>query len=186
VQVLTAKGLVEGKPKAGTRVLPRSRWNLLDPMVLAWAFDGEPEVEFVRDLFELRAVVEPVIARFAAERRSDEQLARLAGALEEMRGRTLATEAGQAADREFHETLLEAAHNEVMMSLAASIGAAVQWTTTFKLRGRSLPRDPVPDHARVYDAIAAGDGKAAAEAMQTLVDLAHKDTREAIAGAAKG
>jgi DNA-binding FadR family transcriptional regulator len=186
VQVLTAKGLVEGKPKAGTRVLPRSRWNLLDPMVLAWAFDGEPDVEFVRDLFELRAVVEPVIARFAAERRSDEQLARLAGALEEMRGRTLATEAGQAADREFHETLLEAAHNEVMMSLAASIGAAVQWTTTFKLRGRSLPRDPVPDHARVYDAIAAGDGKAAAEAMQTLVDLAHKDTREAIAGAAKG
>ena len=29
IQVLTAKGLVESRPKAGTRVLPRARWNLL-------------------------------------------------------------------------------------------------------------------------------------------------------------
>src|SRR5690606_15971627 len=40
IQVLTAKGLVASKPKDGTRVLPRSSWNLLDPMVLAWAFTG--------------------------------------------------------------------------------------------------------------------------------------------------
>ena len=59
IQVLTAKGLVESRPKAGTRVLPRNRWNLLDPDVLAWAFAGEPDIQFVRDLFELRAIVEP-------------------------------------------------------------------------------------------------------------------------------
>ena len=40
VQVLTAKGLVESRTKAGTRVLPRHRWNLLDPDVLASAFAG--------------------------------------------------------------------------------------------------------------------------------------------------
>src|SRR4029079_13759251 len=67
IQVLTAKGLVESRPKAGTRVLPRSRWNLLDPVVLAWAFSGEPNIGFVRDLFELRAMVEPEAARLAAE-----------------------------------------------------------------------------------------------------------------------
>ncbi len=186
VQVLTAKGLVESRPRAGTRVLPRSRWNLLDPMVLAWAFTGEPEADFVRDLFELRAVVEPAIARFAAERRSAEELARLQEALDGMQRHTLATEAGRAADRDFHEALLEAAHNEVMMSLAASISAAVQWTTTYKLRGRSLPRDPVPDHARVCEAVAERDADAAAAAMQVLVDLAHQDTREAIASAGQG
>src|SRR3569623_1662209 len=58
VQVLTAKGLVESRPKAGTRVLPRSRWNVLDPAVLAWVISGEPDLDFVRDLFELRAIVE--------------------------------------------------------------------------------------------------------------------------------
>ena len=35
VQVLTAKGLVESRPKAGTRVLPRNRWHILDPMLVA-------------------------------------------------------------------------------------------------------------------------------------------------------
>ena len=180
VQVLTAKGLVASKTKDGTRVLPRSNWNLLDPMVLAWAFSGEPDFTFVRDLFELRAAVEPVIARLAAERRDKDDLREMKKALAEMRRHTLATEAGRAADRAFHETLLRAARNEVMMSLAASIGSAVNWTTVFKQRSRVLPRDPVPDHLRVYDAVVAGDGEMAAQAMQALIDLAHKDTTEAM------
>ena len=65
IRILSAKGLVESRPKAGTRVRPRSEWNILDPMVLAWAFSGEPDIEFIRDLFELRAIVEPAAARFA-------------------------------------------------------------------------------------------------------------------------
>ena len=181
VQVLTAKGLVASKTKDGTRVLPRSNWNLLDPMVLAWAFSGEPDVAFVRDLFELRAVVEPAIARLAAERRDKDDIRAMKKALADMRRHTLATEAGRAADREFHETLLRAARNEVMMSLAASIGSAVNWTTVFKQRSRALPRDPVPDHVRVFDAVVAGDGDMAARAMQALIDLAHKDTTAAMA-----
>lgn len=59
IQVLTAKGLIESRPKAGTRVLPRNRWNLLDPEALAWAFTGKPDVQFVRKLYELRSIVEP-------------------------------------------------------------------------------------------------------------------------------
>jgi DNA-binding FadR family transcriptional regulator len=181
VQVLTAKGLIASRPKVGTRVLPRSQWNLLDPMVLAWAFAGEPDIGFVRDLFELRAVVEPAIARMAAERRDKADIRQLKKALSNMRQHTLATEEGRAADREFHEAMLRAARNEVMMSLAASIGSAVNWTTIFKQRSRALPRDPVPDHVRVFDAIVEGDGERAARAMQVLIDLAHEDTKAAMA-----
>ncbi|GAA3254295.1 hypothetical protein GCM10020258_11930 [Sphingomonas yabuuchiae] len=64
--------------------------------------------------------------------------------------------------------------------LSASIGAAVAWTTQFKQRSRALPRNPVPDHVKVYDAIAAGDVEAAGEAMRLLVDLALEDTRSAM------
>jgi DNA-binding FadR family transcriptional regulator len=180
VQVLTAKGLVESRPKAGTRVLPRSRWNILDPSVLAWAFAVEPDMAFVRDLFELRAVVEPAAARFAAERRDKDDIKAMKDALARMRRHTLATEAGRAADRAFHDALLHATHNNAMMALSASIGAAVSWTTEFKQRSRALPRDPVPDHARVCDAIAAGDADAAGAAMRALVDLALEDTRSAM------
>jgi DNA-binding FadR family transcriptional regulator len=180
VQVLTAKGLVESRPKAGTRVLPRSRWNILDPTVLAWAFAAEPDLAFVRDLFELRAIVEPAAARFAAERRDKDDIKAMKDALAKMRRHTLATEAGRTADRAFHDALLRASHNDAMIALSASIGAAVSWTTEFKQRSRALPRDPVPDHAKVCDAIVAGDPDAAGAAMRTLVDLALDDTRLAM------
>jgi DNA-binding FadR family transcriptional regulator len=180
VRVLTAKGLVESRTKAGTWVQPRSRWNLLDPEVLAWAFAGEPDPAFIRNLFELRAIVEPAAARLAAERREKEDLKALRTALANMRRHTLATEAGRAADREFHDAILQATRNDALIALSASIGAAVSWTTQFKQRARALPRDPVPDHARVGDAIAARDPDSAEAAMRTLIDLALEDTRVAM------
>ena len=180
IQVLTAKGLVESRPKMGTRVLPRSRWNLLDPDVLAWAFSGEPDPHFVHSLFELRAVVEPAAAGFAAERRSRDDLKAMKEALGTMRRHSLATDAGRTADRDFHDAILKAAGNEALMVLSASIGAAVNWTTQDKQRSRALPRDPLPDHIRVYDAIADGDPQAASAAMRVLVDLALEDTQGAM------
>ena len=180
IQVLTAKGLVASRPKAGTRVLPRERWNLLDPEVLGWAFASEPDVEFVRSLFELRAIVEPAAARLAALRRDKADLKIMKDALATMRSETLTTDAGRAADREFHTAILQATRNSALLALSASIGAAVNWTTQFKQRSRALPRNPIPDHLRVYEGIAAQDGDAAAEAMHELVDLALDDTRSAM------
>lgn len=181
VQVLTAKGLVESRPKAGTRVLPRDRWNLLDPDVLAWAFAGEPDIGFVRGLFELRGIVEPAAAALAAERRDRTDLKLMKDSLAAMRRHTLATEAGRAADREFHDAVLRATRNDALVVLSASIGAAVNWTTQFKQRARNLPRNPLPDHVRVYDAIAAADPDGASAAMRALVDLALEDTKLAMA-----
>jgi DNA-binding FadR family transcriptional regulator len=182
IQVLAAKGLVESRTKRGTRVLPRNRWNLLDPDVLAWAFAGEPDVGLIRSLFELREMIEPGAARLAADRRDREDLRKMREALAEMRHRTLATEKGRLADRDFHDALLHATRNDALIVLSASIGAAVNWTTQFKQRARALPRDPIPDHVRVFDAIAAGDPDAASEAMRALVALALEDTRAAMAG----
>lgn len=186
IQVLTAKGLVESRPKTGTRVLPRHRWNLLDPAVLGWAFSGTPDARLIRSLFELRAVIEPAAARLAAERRDEDELRRMGEALELMRLHTLATEEGRAADRDFHDLILRATQNDALVTLSASIGAAVAWTTRFKQRARALPRNPIPDHARVYDAIAAGDGDAAERAMRDLVDLALEDTHSSMEPEAGG
>ena len=180
IQVLVAKGLVESRPKAGTRVLPRARWNLLDPDVLAWAFAGEPDMQLVRSLFELRGIIEPAAARLAAERRDRADLKGMKDALGAMRRHTLATDQGRAADRDFHDAILRATRNDALVTLSAGIGAAVSWTTQFKQRARALARNPIPDHVRVYDAIAAADGEAAATAMRTLVDLALDDTQSSL------
>jgi DNA-binding FadR family transcriptional regulator len=98
-----------------------------------------------------------------------------------MQHETLSTEVGQAADRDFHDTVLEATNNAPLFTLSSSIGAAVRWTTIFKQRDGHLPRDPMPEHWKVFDAIAAGRVDQAREAMERLVSLALDDTREAIA-----
>jgi DNA-binding FadR family transcriptional regulator len=175
VRILAAKGLVDSRPKAGTRVNPRAMWNLLDPDVLAWMFEGEPGEKFIRDLFELRGVIEPEAAAFAARRREPEHLDAMAAALDEMRRHGLSTPEGRDADQRFHRAILDAADNETLAALATSVGAAVSWTTLFKQRRRTLPRDPLPDHARVMDAIAAGNADAAREAMHDLIALALAD-----------
>ena len=45
LRMLAAKGLVESRPKTGTRVSQRSKWHLLDPDVLSWIFEFEPDDE---------------------------------------------------------------------------------------------------------------------------------------------
>jgi DNA-binding FadR family transcriptional regulator len=177
VRILAAKGLVVSRPKLGTRVCPRSGWHLLDPEVLAWFFESQPSPDFVVGLFELRLIIEPAAAALAAERRTASDLALLRAALQSMERHGLANAEGQSADREFHDAILAATRNPALQALSSSIGAAVRWTTIFKQRKRRLPRDPVPDHWRVFDAIAAGGADAARAAMQDLVTLALEDTK---------
>jgi len=180
VRILAAKGLVESRPKTGTRVSERSRWHLLDPDVLSWLFEFEPDDAMLASLFELRRIVEPEAAALAAKRRSPADLERMAQALDAMAEHTLATEEGRAADQDFHAALLDASGNPFLTTLTSGVGAAVAWTTVFKQRTEPLPRDPLPDHRHVYEAVAAGDATAAHHAMTRLVEMAFEDTTRAL------
>ncbi len=179
-RMLTAKGLLSSRKKSGTTVSPRSAWNLMDPDVLAWFFESAPSEDFINDLFELRMVVEPAAASLAARRRTPEQLAEMEQALDSMKRETLATETGRAADRHFHDLILSATTNEALISLSSGIGAAIRWSTQFKQRDRDLPRDPIPDHMRLLDAIRLQDPEAARSAATTLLLLALEDTKQSM------
>ena len=177
--MLSAKGLVESRPKVGTRVTPRETWHLLDPDVLSWMFQSEPDDQLLEGLSELRMIVEPEAAALAAERRTSDHLERMERSLATMREQTLGSAAGRAADQEFHAVLLAASDNPFLRSLTSSVSTAVALTTSLKQRVRPLVRDPVPDHEQVYEAIAARDAAAAREAMAKLVELALLDTKTA-------
>ncbi len=176
VRILAAKGIVESKPKVGTKVSAVHKWHWLDPDVLAWVFESEPDLDLLYSLFELRDIVESAAAAMAAERRSETHLKLMRQAIDGMRRHTLATEAGRKADQDFHTTLLQATNNPFMISLTTGVNAAVSTTTMFKQRNRPLPRDPVPDHLRVLEAVADKDPVRAHKAMSELVRLALQDT----------
>lgn len=175
IRILVAKGLLESRPKAGTRVTNPDRWNRLDPDLLAWTFSGNPDPAFIQDLFELRRIVEPAVAALAAKRRTSSQIEGMRSSLAEMQRYGLADKRGQQADLAFHRIMIEAAGNSALTTLADSIGAAVAWTTIYKQRYRPLLHDPVPDHAAVLDAIEAAESEAASDAMTKLIAFALAD-----------
>ena len=166
----------------------QSEWNLLDPDVLDWTFESEPDLQLLNSLFELRNVVESAAAGMAAKRRSAAHLQAMRAALDGMATHTLATEAGRQADLDFHTTLLTATNNPFIISLTNGVNAAISTTTIFKQRKRPLRRDPLPDHLRVFEAITAREAAKAEQAMSELIELARIDTpassrRRAIAAA---
>jgi DNA-binding FadR family transcriptional regulator len=176
VRILAAKGLVESRPKVGTKVTPRHKWHMLDPDVLGWAFENEPDLDLLQSLFELRNIVESAAAALAAERRTPQDLEEMRDAIGRMARFTLATEAGRQGDQDFHAALLRATGNPYIMSLTTGVNAAVNTTTIFKQRSRPLSRDPVPDHLRVFKAVADRNPTRAHREMSKLIELALQDT----------
>jgi len=175
LRILIAKGMISSKPKAGTHITARNKWNLLDPEVLEWMFSIQPDRKFVEDLFELRSQIEPTAAALAAQRHRPEHIAAMDEALRGMREFGLASALGQEADQAFHTALLEATDNEAIYTLGSSIGAAVRWTTRFKQERTTNPRDMLQEHHTIRDAIASGDGEYAAQLMRELLDMALLD-----------
>lgn len=175
MRILTSKGLIEPRPKRGTCVTEKTSWNLLDPDVIGWMFANEPDDRLVRNLFELRLIIEPAAAALAATRRNVTHLALMSQALEIMERDTLLTESGRQADKDFHAALLAAADNDQLTSLNASIGASVALSTSYKIEHDVLGLEPVAAHKAVYDAIALGDAAEARWCMESLIRLASKD-----------
>lgn len=181
LRMIAAKGLIESRRKTGTRVRERADWNLLDPEMLGWMFEGAPPLPFVKSLFELRLIVEPAAAALAAEHRTMRQLSQMGYVLELMTRYGLDSEEGQTADEQFHTILLEATQNELLGSLSVSISSAVRWTTLFKHRSGIDYPNSIPQHQRLFEAIARADPPAARAAAIGLIEQARADTEIALA-----
>jgi len=174
LKVLTAKGLVDARPRRGTYVRPRAQWNLLDTDVLRWQRATQTGGTFLANLAEVRAIVEPAAARLAARRRTDGDLERLREALAAMAAHPDDRDAVIAADLLFHRGLLAAAHNELLDQLEVVIETGLRARDDLVHRGSGWA-DPVPTHNAVYEAVRDGDADAAELAMFALLSQAVRD-----------
>jgi DNA-binding FadR family transcriptional regulator len=181
VKVLAAKRLVESRPKTGTRVLPRREWNLIDPDVMAWRLEAEPDEQFFADVIELRRIVEPEAAALAARRASETELAELSASFDAMRKalEDADPDGYLGADLRFHAIVLEACHNELLEQMATMLRATFR---VLFIRTSATREHALPLHAAVLDAILGGNAAAAAEATRTLIS----DTAASLADAHMG
>jgi len=178
--VLRGKGLVESRPKTGTRVRPRSDWNFLDPDVLSWRYAAGVSAEDVTALFELRRAIEPMSAALAAKRATPAQLAELNAALAEMEAVGDDGDRFAKPDLVFHQTILRMTGNELIGSLAALVETALMMSFRLSNDNPEGQRHSLPLHREVAEKIAAGDGLAAQQALLVLIDNAEEDVRRSV------
>ena len=169
IKTLAAKGLVNVRPRHGTHVLPRRDWSLLDRDVLNWLVGkDEPDRDLLLAIQEVRSIIEPAAAAFAAERATRKDRARINAALvamETSHDQASAT----AADKAFHLAILDATHNPVLQGFRGAIDTILGTVFLVAVGTESWFDENLPNHAAAARAIDEGNAKKARAAMEQVL-----------------
>lgn len=173
LKTLEAKGMIEARPKVGTRVSPASRWNFFDPQVLSWHFYAKPDARFFESLFDVRQSLETQAAQLASVRRSAEQVRVMKYWLHQLELAGDVVEALGLSSLEIHRVMAESSGN----SLLRSVIGIVELTLALALRslsGDALARyrdDSYAAYAELVLAIETGNGAGAQGAIGKAIAL---------------
>lgn len=154
VRALAHNGLLDIRQGSGTYVVATS--ELAGVMQRRFS-DADPH-----HVAEMRAALETSGARLAALRRTDQDLAQLDALLAR---REAAWESGDAerfveADASLHLGVLAASHNDVLTAVYADLGEVMRDFLRMDI-GEELRPGKHMDHARLIEAVRAGDEEAA-------------------------
>ncbi|WP_236796908.1 FadR/GntR family transcriptional regulator [Amycolatopsis sp. GM8] len=183
VKALAAKGLVEPRPRLGTRVLPRDQWNLMDREVINW-HGRVANPDFLEALLELRLMVEPGAAQLAAERATDEQIATLGEAYVRMEAHAPALPDGEDAfvdaDLAFHLTLLKASGNQLIEQLGRLLETGLYHGLEASSHAPGGVVATLPLHEAVLVAVRGRRPVAAHRAMRKLIETTTRAVKQMV------
>ncbi len=160
LRALTEEGIVAARQGSGWAVTPNPRPAASN---LAVYFLLE-DVTF-EQVTEARMATEPTIARLAAQRRTDEQLAAITDAFERM-SQVKAGKRFVDADSEFHALIATAAHNVLLSFSMLPTMSLLEEVRVKIVEQPSSVAASQAEHQRILTAIGALDGVAAEQAMR--------------------
>ncbi|MGA0569550.1 FadR/GntR family transcriptional regulator [Variovorax sp. VNK109] len=175
VKSLVAKGLLTTGPKVGTRVQPEDQWNWFDADVIVWQTKAGLSVEFLRDLQDLRRVVEPAAVRLSALRATAADIRNME---EAFAGMKQAIEQGGdyiTHDLRFHQGLISSSHNRMLVQMSRALGALLRTSFEISTSRKGGPASSLPLHRAVLDAVIARNPQRAEKAILVLIDGARDD-----------
>ena len=170
IKLLTAKGLVESRPRVGMSVRPRSDWSLMDSDVLIWRVEAGMDRTFLKDLIDARTIIEPGAAELAARNARKNEIRELRGLFDELSASVGDPEIFIDADIRFHGYILAITHNELVQHMSMILNVAIRVIAMCTITVPGSSKAAMPIHQEVVEAIANRDGAGAFRAMRELVD----------------
>jgi len=173
IKLLTSKGLLESKPKVGTRVTERQNWNFLDSQLLDWLTDIGDNDAVYRDFLSLRNALEPEAAALAAKNASAEQRIALSATFQKMDeiSKNFEVSRWTEADMEFHRLIFLSTGNSFYLPFANVLCTMFK---SFISHSSEKGSTCINEHRAIYTAIMAGDAE---KARQANINLLNKSKR---------
>jgi DNA-binding FadR family transcriptional regulator len=141
--------------------------------------------EFLKDLQELRRVVEPAAVRLAAERATPADISLIEAAYAGMK--KAVEEGGDYVthDMRFHQGLLQASHNRMLVQMSKALNALLRTSFEISTRIKDGPKNSLPLHRAVLNAVIARDPAKAERANMVLIEGAKDDIDQVLASRKK-
>jgi len=176
IRAMEERGLISVKHGRGATVNDPEQWDVFDPDVLAAMLETERSADVLAEYLECRRMLEVQAAGVAAQRATPEDVVQLREALrrmEESSGRPpgqAAEERFHEADIAFHQTLIAATRNRPLARVVERIHSALLLARYPLARPQYRQRRALPEHRRIFEAVAAGDVAEARAAMSDHLD----------------
>ena len=155
IRGLIAKGLIDSKPRLGTRVRDPQYWNHLDPDVPRWRLEAAETEDYLRKVFELRNATEPAASAIAAENADAADKSRLEAAFQAMVDAGADNVLLVEGDLAFHKSIYLATHNEFFWPIGQLFSLTLREMFRIAALGSHRPR-AVVEHRDVLRAILEG------------------------------
>lgn len=183
MKVLIQKGLVESKPKIGTLILPRHSWNLFDPDVLIWKYQAGNKCEFLKNVMEVRRIIEAEASKLAAERANMEEIAHIRSLYDQMAAMLNnsspdSDERLMFDDLRFHSAILEASGNELIAQIGHTMRQALLTARQSDRHDREAQKTTMASHWQIVEAISRHDPEDAYRTAQRHIDQVWQEMQE--------
>ncbi|MDA1129324.1 MAG: FadR/GntR family transcriptional regulator [Chloroflexi bacterium] len=166
IRTLELQGLVVSKPGSGTFINTQSLnavTTLMTSNLGVGLGAGEAQL---RDIFEVRHLLEPQLAALAAQRATPEDVERLSAILEEQQRQIMEGETGVDADTEFHFALATATHNIALVKVVSAVEDVLRQSRDQSLQQPGRPERSMASHHQILEMVRSGDHRGAREAME--------------------
>ncbi len=161
VRILAANGVVEIRRGVGTFVREDFEMNEKKGISSLAAVKTD-----IRDLYEMRLIVEPEAAYYAAIRASDEEIEHIMQLGKQIEFEIADGKDRTEAEREFHRAIAKATHNEFMTKLLPVIYQAIDQGVELSRKKRKAILDTVQDHKVIMEFLRMRNGEGAKSAMK--------------------
>ena len=130
------------------------------------------------DLFEMRIMFEPSMARYAVERATDEDVAEIVRLGEILQKPITDPHARTEYDQEFHFAIARATKNEFVVKILSIIYAGIEVERVFSLVTKDVNQYTVVDHTLIMEFIKSRDAAGAEAAMRMHILHAYDLTKK--------